>query len=882
MPDAVEQAVVPRNAQLATLERVVLDGSCAVLSFDIFDTILWRRVPRPTDVFPIVCSRLKRAGACPDWLPDAAFRLMRITAEQAARRRQGGLGSEVSLFDIWQEMPLSLFGASLDELVRTEVATEREFTVVDLDVAEILRTALKHGVQVIFVSDTYFTEEHLALLLDRPELGDLSGVRIFRSHEHGLDKSSGLFDIVLEQLRLKPEQVVHLGDNLIADVEVPGRLGVRTVHYERVSAHFAEVLEREQESMDSFGPFGARVTSGDGDFGLTSLRAKTLQSAPTGGTSSSRAAWSYGAGVLGPVLTGFAEWVVERAHRDGRSVVWCPMREGTVLSALINNAAQARGVPIEARPIWLSRHVASLAALDPKNPVSLGEFIGRSYRMTVRQLLATLELRPGDVPALADSLDRVVDNGGLSESVRDALLESPHLRNRLAETVTTARERLLVELRRVGALDTPEPALVDLGWGGTIQYYLAKVLELAGMDVKPAGYYLATDERSTRVHLAGLRTEGYLGEAGHPRDVVHTLVRSPEVVEQSVNDLCGSLIGFREDGAPVLGPHSDPPSQELERRAVHQGLFAFQGQWNRYVETGSWPSLSDAARERLGAILVAALKAPTAEEAVLFGGWAHEDNFGSTVVTHLIPEDLAPAIPYMSPADLADLGMRDAFWPALIAASDGRLAAAARAMAGGHIDASLFETSEDSVMTRLYVQTGDGKWHESGKRRLRINHNGLSFARLDFGAWHGDVVALSFALPGRPAIVRLDWIEVRAIRAGQPHLEVIRWDEPGAFAGRALTDTSWLGGRMFEFHSEAGGIQFSVTEGGQAPFSSGQVTVAFAVLPKSHTGLEARLPAASRSQRLSSRVRQEYRTRGAGGIATAAVRAAVRQVRSGQ
>ena len=879
MSGLAERAVMAKNPNLETLQRMVTDGSCAVLSLDIFDTILWRRVPRPTDVFPILGSRLKRDGTCPEWLPNAAFRLMRIAAEQKARQRRDDMGREVSLFDIWQEMPLSLFhGATLEELVAAEVHTERDCTIVDFDVAEIVRLAQKHGVPVAFVSDTYFTEEHLAHLLDRPELGDLRGVRIFRSHQHGLDKSSGLFEIVLEQLGCRPEQLLHIGDNLVADIETPGELGVRTVYYERIGENFAAVLEREQESMDSFGPFGALVHAEDGDFGLTSLRAKTLQAAPRGGTVATRAAWQYGAGVIGPVLTGFAEWVAERAHQTGRRVVWCPMREGTVLSALVNNAADARGWDVEARPLWLSRHVASLAALDPQDPEALREFVGRSYRMTVRQLLATLGLRSGDVPALAAALNTVLDNHGIVMAVRDALLETPHLTYRLSVTVTQARERLVRELRSKGALDDAEITLVDLGWGGTIQYYLAEALKLAGVDVTPAGYYLATDERATRVHLAGMRIEGFFGEAGHPHDVVNTIVRSPEVLEQSVNDLCGSLVGFDADGSPVLGPHSDSPSQIEERRAVHAGIFAFQQHWNRYVASGPWPSLTGAARERLAAILVAALKTPTPAEAALFGSWGHEDNFGSTLVTHLIPDDLAPAIPYMSPADLADLRMRDAFWPALIAASDVRLGAAVRALAGGHVDASIFEMSEESE-TRLAVQTVDGEWHHAGARRVRINHNGLSFARLDFGAWHGDVVAVSLALPGRPALVRIDWIELRAVRAGHPEPETLRWEEPEHFAGKGLKEASWLGGRMFDFTAPKSSIQLPLPG---SPFSSGQVTVAFAILPKSVTGLQGRLPTPSRVARISNRVRDEYKTRGAGGIAGAAARAAARKLRSGQ
>lgn len=884
MAGPAEHTPMAGNPKIATLQRMVTDGSCAVLSLDIFDTILWRRVPRPTDVFAILANRLKRDGMCPDWLPEAAFRRMRIAAEQAARHRsRSSLGSEVSLFDIWREMPLSLFGeATLDQLVEAEVRTEREITVVDLDIAGIVTLAQKHGVPTVFVSDTYFTEDQLAHLLDRPELGDLVDIKVFRSHEHGLDKSSGLFEIVLDQLGCQPEQVVHVGDNPFADIEPAVNLGVRAVHYERVDEEFADILEREQESLDWVGPHGEFVDPEHGDFGLTSLRAKTLQAAPTGGTTASRTAWRYGAGVLGPVMTGFAEWVAERAHQSGRSVVWCPMREGTVLSALINNAAASRGWEVEARPLWLSRHVTALAALDPADPDALREFIGRSYRMTVRQLLAALGLRSGDVPALAQSLDVVLDNGHTVIVVRDALIETPHLRNRLAVTVTQARERLLAELRSKGALDQPEIALVDLGWGGTIQYHLSEVLAMAGTGVSVAGYYLATDDRSTRVYLAGLHMEGYLAEAGHPRSVAATLSRSPEVLEQSINDLCGSLIGFAADGSPLLGPHHDAPSQDGERRAVQKGIFDFQREWIRYGERGPWPSLAGPARDRLAIIITAALKAPTQTEAALFGNWRHEDNFGSTVVTHLIPPDLAPAIPYMSPADLADLDMRDAFWPALIAASDAGLGAAARALTDGHVDPSVFETSEETSETRLDIQTAGGNWHSGGSRRVRINHNGLSFARFDFGSWHGDATALSLALPGRPAIVRVDWVEVKAIRVGQSEPEIVRWDEPEDFAGRILADATWLGGSVFEFHAAHSAIQFSLIERAGSPFSSGKVTVAFAMLPKSRTGLQARLPAASRLRRTSNRLREEYNVRGVPGLAASAARVAARQLRREQ
>lgn len=858
---------------------MITDKSCAVLSLDIFDTILWRRVPRPTDIFAIVGSRLREAGICPAWLTDATFRRMRFVAEQNARESRGSLGSEVSLFDIWRAMPLEVFGNALvEELVDTEVEVEREFTVVDLDIAEVIGLARKHDVPVVLVSDTYFTEDHLRYLLDRPELGSMADVRVFRSHQHGLDKGSGLWEIVLNDLGRSPDQVLHIGDNEEADYEVPAELGIRTVHYQRIDERFAHVLEREHEQVEPFGPFASYLDPRHGDFGLTSLRAKTLQANGSDSESTVDASWRYGAAVLGPVLTGFAEWVARKAHESGTRVVFCPMREGEMLSALVNNAAQARGWKVEAKPIWLSRHVVSLAAVESFDTESLHQLIRRGYQLSVRQLLAMLHLRTGDVPSLAGELDTILDNGIVCEQVSIALTETPHIRNRLAARSAAVRDRLVKVLRASGALDHPELTLVDLGWGGTIQFYLAQALRNANIEVTPAGLYLATDDRSARVYLAGLRAEGYLAQAGHPQEIAATLSRSPEVLEQCVNALCGSLVDFREDGSPILGAVADSPSQNAERQAVQDGMLAFQRQWNRYVDNsdGTWPDLTGSARERLANIIVSAIKTPVTDEAAVFGNWRHEDNFGSSVVTRLLAEDLIPAIPYMSPNDLDDLKMRDSFWPALIASSDPSLAAAVRALSTGEIDSSAFEPSGEPFDTQLWYHTIDDKWHEGPSRRVRINHNGLSFARMDFEA--GETDRISLAIPGRPAVVRIDWIELRVIAGGRVLGHPLRWDKPEDFSGLTYIDCRWLGANMVEFMSPGAAVVLPVAARSGANVTSAQITVAFAMLPQSMSRFAHRLPLGSKFARISGRLRDEYRVRGATGVAAGAARVALRKL----
>ncbi|QXJ23972.1 HAD family hydrolase [Actinomadura graeca] len=880
---------------LDKVHRIIADRACAVLSLDVFDTVLWRRVPRPPDAFGLLGARLRAAGLCPAWVTDATFRRLRIAAEDAARGGRDTLGTEVSLSDIWRAMPGGIFGsAPLEQLVGEEVALERELTVVDLDIAEVVQAARKQDVTIVLVSDTYFTEDQLSHLLDRPELGALQDARVFRSLRHGTAKASGLWEIVLRDLGLSPEQIVHVGDHPVADDEVPAELGVRTVHYRRLDDEYRDVLRREREPLTYSGDHAPDLHERHGDFGLTSLRAKAVHSGVPYSTTALDVAWRYGAGVLGPVLTGFAEWAAQRAHESGTRVLWCTMREGELLSRLINEAARARGLDVEARPVWLSRFVTSLAGLDAHDTDAVHAFLRTGYRLTVRQALEVLELQPGDVPGLAAELDTVIDNGDIADRVSSALTETPHLCNRLAVTVTAARERLIKALRDAGALDGPGLTLVDLGWGGTIQLQLARALDIARIDIAPAGLYLATDRRAERVYLAGLRAEGYLAQAGHPAHVAATVTRSPEIVEQCVNALCGSLIGFTEEAAPILGDTADTPSQNAERRTVQDGVLAFQRLWNRYVTAaegapeGPWPSLAapGPARDRLARILVAALESPTPDEAAVFGNWVHEDNYGSAMVTTLLPGDLKPAVPYLSPGDLGDLHMRDSFWPGLIAASDTGLGAMARAITAGAIDAEAFDPAGEPYDSRLRYRTSDDRWHEPLRRRVRINHNGLSFARFRFE--HHDTIDISIAIPGRPAIVRVDWIEAEVIAGGRRRTEPLRWDKPEDFVGLHYADCRYLGGNLMEFDTPYAAVWLPLARRAGVPVvSSAQVTVAFAMLPQTMTGMAPRMPVdrraerSARAARLTERLRQEYRTAGVKGVAAGAGRVARRKLGDG-
>ena len=212
---------------------------------------------------------------------------------------------------------------------------------------------------------------------------------MFPSSAYRVGKGGGLWRVVLERLGCEAGQVLHLGDNHEADVAAPGRLGVRGVYFERRPAGLGETIRREDALPEApLSPF-------HGDYGLTALRAKVLhRTEGTGQPEALAPFWRFGATALGPPMAGFAEWIHERAAEAGVSKVFCMMREGKLLSELVNSGAAGAASPVTAEPIWLSRQVCARASIVEGTAAELDALFQRRRMPTVGEFCRTLGISP--------------------------------------------------------------------------------------------------------------------------------------------------------------------------------------------------------------------------------------------------------------------------------------------------------------------------------------------------------------------------------------------------------------------------------------------------------------------------------------------------------
>jgi len=838
------------DARLQEALAVVAGGEVGVLSLDVFDTLLFRCVAEPVDTFDLVAARLRERGALRADVSAALFRRMRIAAEQRARDREraAGRGVEVTLEAIHRELPGSLWAAGEPpaDLGAVECAVERDLLVCDLDVLALVEAAREAGLEVIAVSDTYFSERQLRLFIAR---GPLAGVRIdrvFASSHHGTGKAEGLFSIVLQELGRRPEELLHVGDNHFSDVVAPGRLGIRTAYFERRPPALERIMAREVQHGS--GPPHPE----HGDHGLSALRAKVLHRAegarqPEG----ARAFWAYGAGSLGPPLAGFAEWVHEQAGVAGCSRVFCLMREGELLSQLVNAAAPAAPSAVAAEPIWLSRQVCARASIREGTREELEALFVRRRLPTLREFVTTLGLSLEDLPALASQADRRLDDAGFGNVVIDEIVFDSRLRARVVATSQALRRRVVRYVEQRLAPGERRLALVDLGWGATIQATLERILHEAGVDCRTLGLYLVTGEVIADRLLDGLDARGFLGDAGLPENAVTALMRSPEILEQICMPDHGSQIDLTEELKPVLSAADDLSLQSVERAAVQQGILGFQREWVRYrTEAGAaMPPLSAGAQARLLAMLVRSIVAPTADEAGLFAGWLHDENFGSATVESIAAGPSARALAHVDPERLVEIPMTELYWPfGLAALNDEHLAASVSAATAGVVPWDAFSSPLETGEFEIYSDIGWG-FEESRKLVLAVRRNrrGLSFAKATI---RGDFVKRVRLDPAKePCVMRLDWISLRCLVHGGGEV-TIDLSSPRDFAGLRLRGCHAIAPKLYLAHGDDPHFVIDVERRAGARVWEVEVECAFAVLPL------ARSQARERRARLKGALRK--------------------------
>lgn len=460
----------------------------AVHSFDIFDTVLVRRVAIASDVIRLAGERLAQRQVEPE--RQAQFLETFLSArELAGVMAQKASGAEDCTIDaIWAELARLMPGHVTAADSAIEIECDAQLVTPNPAIATRIAQLRAQGCRVIFISDIYYRRETLFAWLRSFGLCD-DIAEIFASSEIGLLKSTGnLFRHVLAAEGIEARQLHHIGDNVTSDWRVPARLGITAQHYPETRLTGAEAA--------------VLVTPGAGLAAsrlAAAMRIARLQDgAPRVGDEVTA--------FLGPLGVLVAFWTAAYARAAGAKRVYFVARDGYVPWRAASRMPRAMA-GLDVRYIRLSRN--SLIAALPK----LGEFGAVLIRMSWSDLPAGEiverlgyrwdEIAPGlgaHAAAIAPNAP-LADDGAIAALVAavDQAALSPERRAQMDER----RATVVGYLRQEGMLDGTPFVIFDVGWFLNLQAALKSILDAQGTSGFVGGAYFALSLRRVAEAIAG-------------------------------------------------------------------------------------------------------------------------------------------------------------------------------------------------------------------------------------------------------------------------------------------------------------------------------------------------------------------------------------------
>lgn len=588
-----------------------------LVSFDFFDTLVLRLCAEPADLFIEVGRQLARRGLLRIPLTPEQFRIARIAADRRAREAVSGGGRcpEIKLDDIYAQLREVVTADAAARAVELEV--ERASCFVNPAMVSLVEEVRARGCRTAILSDTYFSSaELLAILSDhgvRRELFDA----VLVSCEQGAAKwfAGSIYPQMLRHLELHADEVLHIGDDPGADVHMAHRHGLEVLHYPRATPSTRAVLDGERALAAASVPAAGSVEK------LRVLVSRRAESDDD--------PFRDGALTLGPLLARFADFAVERYRSSGVRRVLALMREGELLGELVRRSAAASGADLEVVTCYASRMATARAALTRIDASSAADLLEGSSGLTPRAILDVLGVADEAYrfpPLLSPQEGRTVLTSPESRaSFLDSVFELPRLKaaieKRHAESLELAFKYLCP---LVG--DASTIGILDLGWSGSIQGNIGRILRRSGASVRTVGCYLACTARAGRLALDGDVAFAYLPSEWN---------RNAILFEVCVTACIGSTDGYALNAAgasePVLGRDDTTPAQKAAKQRIWHGVREFQELWlalrDRPGSERISADLLDDIDRLSPAILARLMDYPTKPEADRLGLLAHDENY---------------------------------------------------------------------------------------------------------------------------------------------------------------------------------------------------------------------------------------------------------------
>ena len=458
----------------------------AIYSFDVFDTVLARATPTPDGIFSLLDRKIRASGNGRYGTINNFYQI-RKTAEKEARKEYGLKACRIH--DIYRYLSdkFRIPKEVCHRLIELEFETEMEHIRPVPLLKEVLNELREKKARIIFVSDMYWSSEMIKSMLRKAGCYK-EGEKIYVSNEYGVTKwDGGLYDEVIAKERCPAGQILHMGDNWQADVKLAMKKGLKCLYFRKTHCNrYEETLIEMGRLPEEHSP-GLELTAG------ASRLARLRGLSDAGG---SPILYDLGASLVAPVLLSFTLWILNEAKKKGLKKLYFIARDGQVLLEIARKVQKHIEIDMELRYLYGSRQAWVLACTDGISEEQLDFLFLKTPYLSLRLLSERTGLNMNDIRKEfrsnygKDILPEEELNDQDERRLRALFAQEP-IRSALVEVIREQNSRVKAYFRQEGLFAEMPFGIVDLGWKGSMQDALERILGYAHGPDNPelVGFY---------------------------------------------------------------------------------------------------------------------------------------------------------------------------------------------------------------------------------------------------------------------------------------------------------------------------------------------------------------------------------------------------------
>jgi predicted HAD superfamily hydrolase len=470
------------------------------VSFDVFDTLVTRRYAKPVDLFADMEATL--SADHPDL---AGFAEARVSAELEARRRYR-FQTEVTLEQIYRELAraLHLPDHHLKVIQQRELHLEQSRIAVNANAKRLLDALRARGKTILFLSDTYLPHEFMLQVLTTHEVAR-PGDHVYISSHSGKMKATGaLYAHVLAENSIDPKTMCHIGDNAQSDVALPRELGITPFHYTKVQANRYESVPEPDLRRSELAAL-AKLT-------------RLSNSYPEG--SHNGIIWDITADVSGPMIFAFVNWTIQQARTQGIRRLYFLSRDGQIMYQIAEQIVRAfYADQIEVRYLYVSRQSLLFPSTTALDAEACEWILAPTSLLTPRIILLRINFCPEETYHLLKrhDLHHMID----THLDAKAMPRFRKLLHDLAPAILARAARYRADtlgyFQQEGLFQQERCAVVDIGWSGTLQRSISRLMAMRGDERPLMGFYFGLKNR--KKYKQGDSLHAWFSDYTRPREL---------------------------------------------------------------------------------------------------------------------------------------------------------------------------------------------------------------------------------------------------------------------------------------------------------------------------------------------------------------------------